>query len=129
RLVRRVRGAEHGNRARPEERVQVGCHLGRGRYLTCVSGLMPWRPSQAASSSPSGVDAGPHTNGHNSMAIRRQLRVAYNSPSTAPRPRLMRWRITKLAGTLAARRISPCSPVGSKNRRTLSDDHSGVIVV
>ena len=41
----------------------------------------------------------------------------------------MRCRITKLGGTLTARMMSLWSPVGSKNRRTLSDDHSGVVVM
>jgi hypothetical protein len=36
--------------------------------------------------------------------------------------------MTKLAGTLAARITSPCGPEASKNRETVSDDHSGVIV-
>jgi hypothetical protein len=74
------------------------------------------------------VDGGPLTNGHCSIAMRRQLRVARSSPSTPPSPRLMRCRITKLGGTLTARMISPNPPVGSKKRRTLSDDHSGVVV-
>ena len=40
----------------------------------------------------------------------------------------MRWMITNAGGTLAAFMISPCGPLVSKNRRTVSDAYSGVIV-
>ena len=40
----------------------------------------------------------------------------------------MRWMITNAGGTLAAFMISPYGPLVSKNRRTVSDAYSGVIV-
>ena len=40
----------------------------------------------------------------------------------------MRWMITNEGGTLAAFMISPCWPLVSKKRRTVSDAYSGVIV-
>src|SRR3954468_6775924 len=76
------------------------------------------RPQLGGEAAP--VAGGVEFAGHPPQAEGCPLRVACNPPSTAPRPRLIRWRITTDAGTLAARMISPCSPVGSKKRRTLS---------
>ena len=52
------------------------------------------RARQACSSSPSGVDGGPSTQGHISSASRRQFAVAPSAASTAKRPRLMRCTMT-----------------------------------
>ena len=62
---------------------------------------MAWRrPRHAASASPIGVAAGPWVKGQISSEMARQSAVADSSPSTANRPRLMRWRITYGCGTL-----------------------------
>ncbi len=53
-----------------------------------------WRARHTASASPIGVAAGPWTKGQISSEMARQSAVADSSPSTANRPRLMRWRIT-----------------------------------
>jgi hypothetical protein len=49
---------------------------------------------QAASASPIRVDAGARTNGQISSAMARQFAVAFSSPSSANRPRLIRCKIT-----------------------------------
>ena len=47
-----------------------------------------------ASAAPVGVHGGPWTNGQISSAMQRQSAVAYSSPRSANRPRLIRCRIT-----------------------------------
>ncbi len=68
------------------------------------------------------------THGHSSSAMWRQLAVAPSSPSTAYRPRLIRWMITIDGGTLAVFMISPCGPVVSKKRATVALAYSWVMV-
>ena len=81
---------------------------------------------QAASASPIGVDGSPSTNGHSSNAIRRQLRLARNRPSTACRPRLIRCVTTNAGGTLDDFATCAYGLDTSNMRRTVSDAYSGV---
>jgi hypothetical protein len=67
-----------GQLQRPGAERRVQPHPGPRRL-----GQRPVRFRQAASSSPNRVEGGPSTNGHSSLATRRQLAVACSSPSTA----------------------------------------------
>src|SRR5689334_6622820 len=91
--------------------VQVRAQAGHAAIAWC-------RARHAASASPIGVEAGPRAKGQISSAMARQLAVADSSPSTANRPRLMRWRITYDRGTL---RYSVTGLRTSKKRRTTEE--------